>query len=314
VKTSRLPKIVAHIRSILPMIKLTLAPIIWGGALVAGRVVSAELPPFMTSCIRFFVASIFTLPFLYKKEGHFPKLSRKDFLWLLLMSLVGMVAFNVLLFTSLKTITAVRSSVMLAFTPAVVMLAAFVLYKEKISAILGLGIALAGTGAIITITNGDLSGVLATGLAVGDIYMLGAVLAWAAYSIIIKHAMSNLSPMALLAYGSAIGVIILLPFTFLEHGWSALAQLSPAAMGCLLYLSVGAAGIAYLWYYEGIAIVGSTKATVFLNLEPLAAITLGVLLLSEEFTPIIAFGTALVIGGLLLTNYRPKMARNQVQG
>ncbi|MDD3941939.1 MAG: hypothetical protein PHR90_05630 [Sphaerochaetaceae bacterium] len=33
------------------MIKLFLAPVIWGGALSAGRIVSAELPAFTTSCV-----------------------------------------------------------------------------------------------------------------------------------------------------------------------------------------------------------------------------------------------------------------------
>jgi drug/metabolite transporter (DMT)-like permease len=288
------------------MIKLFLAPVIWGGALAAGRIVSAELPAFTTSCVRFIIAALFMIPALYFKEKRFPKPTRTDLVWIVLLSSVGVVLFNVLLFTSLKTITAVRSSVLLAFTPVVVTIVARILFKEKITTLVALGIMSATIGAVLTITNGDVAKVIASGLAVGDIYMLGAVLAWAAYSIIIKQAMSRLSPLALLTYGSIAGVLILLPITFIEQGWSLIPQLSVPALWSLLYLSIGAAGLAYLWYYEGIAAVGSSKASVFLNVEPVAAIALGVLILGEELSLIITIGASLVIGGLILTNYRPK--------
>jgi drug/metabolite transporter (DMT)-like permease len=288
------------------MIKLFLAPVIWGGALAAGRIVSAELPAFTTSCIRFIIAALFMIPALYFKEKRFPKPTKTDLVWIVLLSSVGVVLFNVLLFTSLKTITAVRSSVLLAFTPVVVTIVARILFKEKITTLVALGIMSATIGAVLTITNGDVAKVIASGLAVGDIYMLGAVLAWAAYSIIIKQAMSRLSPLALLTYGSIAGVLILLPITFIEQGWSLIPQLSVPALWSLLYLSIGAAGLAYLWYYEGIAAVGSSKASVFLNVEPVAAIAFGVLILGEELSLIITIGAILVIGGLILTNYHPK--------
>lgn len=290
----------------LPMIKLFLAPVIWGGALSAGRIVSAELPAFTTSFIRFIIASLFMVPALYLKEKKFPKPTRGEMGWIFLLSLVGVVFFNALLFTSLKTITAVRSSVLLAFTPALVAVAARFIFKEKITLLIAAGIIAATTGAVLTITNGDIAGVMASGLAIGDIYMLGAVIAWGAYSIIIKLAMSRLSPLALLAYGSVVGVIILIPFTIYEGAWSAIPDLSTAAIWSLIYLSIGAAGLAYLWYYEGIAKVGSSKASVFLNVEPVAAIILGVVLLGEELTLVVTIGAILVIGGLFLTNYKPK--------
>lgn len=293
----------------LPMIKLFLAPVIWGGALTAGRIVSAELPAFTTSCIRFIIASLIMVPALRMKEKRFPKPTKQDLLWIFLLSLVGMVMFNALLFTGLKTITAVRSSVMLAFTPTIVSVIAFVLFKERITPMVGLGIIAATIGAVLTITNGDIAAILESGIAIGDLYMLGAVVAWAAYSIIIRSAMSNLSPLALLAYGSVMGVVILIPITLFEHSWTVMPTLSVQAMWSLLYLSIGAAGLAYLWYYEGIAVVGSSKASVFLNVEPVAAIFIGVVVLGEPLTAIIATGAILVIGGLLLTNYRPRNSR-----
>ncbi|MCF7944750.1 MAG: DMT family transporter [Spirochaetia bacterium] len=292
----------------LPYFKLFMAPVIWGGALVAGRVISAELPSFTTTCIRFFIASLFMVPALYLKEKRFPRPTKQDAGWILLLSLTGMVFFNYFLFSGLRTVTAVRSSVMIAFTPSVVAVLSYLLFREKIHKTAGFGIILAFIGAILTITNGDIAAVIEAGFAQGDLFLIGCVIMWALYSIIAKFAMKNLSPLSVLTYGSVLGVLLLIPFTFLEDGWARLPNLSPAAYWSLLYVSIGAAGIAYLWYYEGIKAVGSSRASVFLNMEPVAAIFLGILLLGEEMSGIIAAGALLVLTGLFLTNRRKSEA------
>jgi drug/metabolite transporter (DMT)-like permease len=293
-------------REKIPMIKLALAPVIWGGALAAGRVVSAELPAITTTCLRFSFASIFMIAALFLKEKRLPRPKGKDLIWIFLMSLVGVVFFNILLFSSLQTITAVRSSVMLAFTPSLVAVAAFFLFRERISNLMLIGILASTVGAVLTITSGNIRQVIRSGFAIGDIYMILAVLVWAAYSIIAKFAMSNLTPLTLLTYGSILGVLMLLPFSIAEGGWPKVLELSWPAIWSMLYLSLGAAGLAYLWYYEGIKHVGSSKASVFLNLEPVAAIIIGVLALNEPFSGAIAVGAILVICGLYLTTYRKK--------
>lgn len=296
-------------RHLLPLIKLFFVPIIWGVALTAGRVVTAELPALTTTCIRFAIASLIMVPALYLKEGRFPRLGGRDFLWLILLSVLGMVMFNFFLFSSLRTITAVRSSVMLAFTPSIVTLLAFFVFKESITPLKTMGIVLAFIGAVLTITNGNVARVIKAGFSEGDLFMIGAVLSWAAYSIVAKFAMTNLTPLTLLAYGSVLGVVMLFPISLFEGAWSSIPALSGAALGSLAYLGIGAAGIAYLWYYEGINAVGSSKASVFMNLEPVAAIAAGVLVLNEEFSGVIALGAFLVMAGLVLTNYRRRQKR-----
>lgn len=286
------------------MVKLFFAPILWGGGLIAGRIISAELPPFTTSCVRFIIASVIMLIALYSKERHFIIPTKRELFDLFLVSLTGMVLFNVFLFASLKTITAVRSSILIAFTPAIVAIAAYFIFKEKISKAMLVGIIGAIIGAILTITEGDFQSILTGGLAIGDLYMLGAVAAWAAYSLVIKQSMSRLSPLAVLAYASVIGVIILLPLTLFEGAWGAVFHISTNALWALLYLSVFSAGVAYLWYFEGIAVVGSSRASIFLNLEPVAAIFLGIFMLGEHMNLAIGLGAVLVIGSLYIANLK----------
>ncbi|MBN2861425.1 MAG: DMT family transporter, partial [Sphaerochaetaceae bacterium] len=121
------------------------------------------------------------------------------------------------------------------------------------------------------------------------------------YSLVIEQATRTLSSFTILIYAGSIGLVLLFPFTFTEGGWSAVTSLPPVAVFNLLYLGIFAAGLSYIWYFEGIKILGSGTASAFLNLEPVAAILIGILFLSEALTAPLALGAALVIAGLFLT-------------
>ena len=271
---------------------------------MAGRVVSADLPAITITWVRFVLVGLLLVPILWIREGHFPRPRWTDVFALVLLSFTGVVVFNVLLFSGLQTITAVRSSVIIALGPSVVALLLVVFFHERAGWNTVLGIAVAFCGAVVTITNGRPAHVLAGGLSVGDVYLLGCVLSWALYTIIARYAIRNLSSLSVLTYSSILGAVMLTPVAVRADVAAEIAGATPQAWVALGYLVFGAAGLAYLMYYEGIRLVGPNRAAVFLNLEPVSAILLGVLLLGEALTPPVLVGAALVILGLYLVNRR----------
>lgn len=287
-------------------VKLFLAPVLWGGALVAGRIVTVGLPPFTITWVRFLLVTVFLLPALRYKEGRLPIPSRRDLVVIFALAVSGVVLFNYLLFSGLRTVSAVRSAVIIALAPAVVALLQRAFFREHIVFRGVLGIATAFLGAIITITDARPAQALAGGIAPGDFFLLGAVLAWAAYTILARYAMRVLSPLAVLTYASAIGAVLLTPVAVREGAIANAFQQSALTWIALLYLSFGAAGLAYLWYYEGIRAVGASRAAVFLNLEPASALVLGAVILGEALTWPVVAGAVLVLAGLYLVNRRRK--------
>jgi drug/metabolite transporter (DMT)-like permease len=287
---------------LLSYIKLALGPILWGGALVAGRVVSADLPPLTITWVRFALVSIMLLPVVRLRAGRLPRPSRGDLLALLMLSVTGVVMFNLFLFSGLRTVTAVRSSVILSLSPSVVALVLVTLFGERAGWNTVLGIIVAFVGAVVTITNGDPARVLAGGISVGDLFLLGCVLSWSAYTIIARYAMRNLSSLTVLAYSSVIGTLLLTPVAARADVVTEFASASLPTWLAFAYLVFGAAGLAYLMYYEGIREVGPNRAAVFINLEPVTAILLGVGLLGEGLSAPLLIGAALVILGLYLVN------------
>jgi drug/metabolite transporter (DMT)-like permease len=64
--------------------------------------------------------------------------------------------------------------------------------------------------------------------------------------------------------------------------------------------------IAFVWFYEGVKALGPPRTAVFINLVPVAAVTLGVLLLGEPLELSMLTGGALVILGVFIIN-RPAL-------
>ena len=291
-------------------IKLFLAPVLWGGALIAGRIVAVDIPPFTTTFLRYVAVSFFLLPILHRKNKKFPVPGLGEWVLIFIVSISGVLLFNYFLFSSLRTITAIRSSIFIAATPSAIAIISTIFFHEKISISMIIGILFAFTGTVITLSNGNLMILFEKSLSIGDLYLLGCILAWSAYSISAKYSMLRLSALTVLAYSSLVGVFLLIPFVLMEGVLPEIGSIQPKIWLSLLYLSIGAAGIAHLWYYEGIQVIGVSKSAVFLNIEPIAAITLGILILGEKLTLPSFFGAVLVITGLFLTNYGKKDKAN----
>ena len=66
--------------------------------------------------------------------------------------------------------------------------------------------------------------------------------------------------------------------------------------------------IAYFWFFDGVKLIGPARAAVFINLVPVVAITLGVLLLGEPLKWSMVVGAAMVVSGVWIINRAPASA------
>lgn len=280
---------------------LTAAPILWGGALVAGRIVSSAIPPFTAACVRFIVTSLLLYPVVYRMEGGIPRMPKKSRLPLFLAGLSGVALFNYFLFAGLQTVSAGRSSVIIASTPAVIALVSIITKEERHSPLFLIAIALAFFGAATVIADGNPASLLSTPPGKGDLLILACVASWTLYSFAGKKALEHVSSLTAVFFASLIGAVLLAVPAFLENSFHALLHADPVVLINLLYMSIGAAGLAHLSYYYGIQNIGPSRSAIFMNLEPVSAIILGVLLLGEILTVSLGIGTVLVLSGVSLS-------------
>jgi drug/metabolite transporter (DMT)-like permease len=292
-------------------VKLLLTALFWGGTFIAGRHVSQHLDPFTIAFLRFAMASVLLLTLTYRQEGRFPRLTGGQVVLIAVLGATGIFAYNVLFFKGLHLIEAGRASLIVATSPAFITVASALFLRDGSAKLLAhplraAGIPLSILGAIVVISRGDLRQILAGGVGLGELFILGCVLNWVIYSVLGKVVMRRLSPLTAVAYSSAVGALALAVPAAMEGPAQNLANASWLDWAAIAYLAVFGTVLGFVWFYQGVRAIGAPRAGLFINFVPISAVLLAAPLLHEPITWSLAVGAALVLSGVFLTNRSPK--------
>lgn len=269
----------------------------WGANFVLAGPVLADLPPVWAAALRFLLGAGLMLAIAGLRREDLVRLARQHGGVYLLLGLVGIAAFNLLFFNAMQTTSADNGALIMATNPLLTTLLASVFLGERPSPrhLAALPVALAGVAVVIA--QGDWNRLAALHVARGDVLMLAANLAWAAYNVLGRRYLPQGSPLGSTALIMLAGAAVL---------WgAALASGTPVAMpgtGAALALALMAlAGtvLAYLFWSIGIQRLGAGKTSLFLNLVPVFAMLIGGVLGTPP-TPAQVAGGLLVLGGVSL--------------
>ncbi len=286
-------------------IKLFLTAIFWGGTFIAGRVVAKDVGPFAASFLRFAIASVFLLFITWRVDGKLPAIKKAQIIPIILLGMTGVFAYNVLFFKGLKIIEAGRASLIIANNPIFITLFASYFFKEKLNPIKITGIIISVIGAIIVISRGNFIELLNGNVGWGEFYIFCCVLTWVAYTLIGKAIMTDLSPLVSVSYSSAVGAVALFVPAYFEGMMRDLVHYSTGDWFGIFYLGFFGTVLGFVWYYQGIKIIGPMKASQFINFVPISAVLLAFFMLGESITLSLLVGTIFVISGVYLTNTVP---------
>lgn len=286
---------------------LTLAAVtmMWGGTFVAGRFLAGSLNPLFAASLRFLLASVALLGFVWVARIPLARPTPRQWLQLTLLGFFGIFFYNLCFFYGLQYINASRASLIVALNPAVIGLASWLLFKERLGRVKVAGIALCIGGASLVIVSRNPQLLAVTPNAwIGDLLILGCVAGWGIYSLCSRELNQALGPLQTVTFSVLIGCVMLLVLATLRGEMSAAALLNLDAPQwlSLIYLGVFGSALAYIGYYDGIRKIGATRSGVFIALNPLTAVLLGALLLGEQLTLTLCLGGALVLAGIYLCN------------
>jgi drug/metabolite transporter (DMT)-like permease len=136
----------------------------------------------------------------------------------------------------------------------------------------------------------------------GDLMMLGAALAWAATTLVIKaSALNKVSAEKTMLYQLVVSAPLLAAAS-LAFGERVEAMPSALAFGALAYQTVWVVSVTYVVWFALVLRYSATRLSAFTFLTPLFGVAAGRLVLGEPLTPPFALAVALVAGGLVLVN------------
>lgn len=283
-------------------LKLLLMAIFWGGTFIAGRMLAVYQTPFSAAFVRFCLASLALVLISLRTNGALPCPARRQWLPLLVLGLSGIFAYNACFFKGLELTEASRAAVIIANNPIFIALLAAIFLDEKLTSIKIGGIVLSICGALVVITHGRLLTIFSTGIGRGELYIFGCVVSWVTYSLVGRVALRGMTPLAAVTWSSLIGTLLLFPAAVQEGLFQNISGFSAGAWASLAYLGLCGTVLAFIWYYQGIQKIGSTRAGQFINFVPVSGVILSVWLLDEPLTLSLFSGLLLVSSGVYLTN------------
>lgn len=287
---------------ILPLSALIASVILWGGSFAAMRIVLGDLTPMELMGARMISAFAVIVPFAGRlKPRHYRKGDTKY--------LIPMVLFQPCLYFLLETnalllTTSTQAGVISASVPVLVTLGAWLFLSEKIGrgTVVGLILSVAGV-TVLTLSQG--SGSTATNPVLGNLMEVGAMISAAANMLIIKKLSGRYNPWTLTALQTFAGLI------FFSPGIVSLFQTDGSVWSLklifiLLYLGVFVSLGAFGLYNWGMSRISASKASSFINLVPVMAIVTGWIILGESLTLLQSLAAAIVIAGVLISQYGGK--------
>jgi len=228
------------------------------------------------------------------------RVTGRDFLFLVPLGLVGIGAFYLLYFFTVRESTVGTAAILLYSSPAFVALLAWIFLKETLGPLRLLALALTFGGIFLVVGGYDPGTLevsllmLATGLLSGLTYGL--------YSIFGKPLAGHLEPAIILSYALGFGSVLLVLAAL--PTFHTLVGLSSGSYALLVMLAVVHTALAFGLYTVGLKRLDAGQAAIVATVEPVVAGAIGVVLLGEELTALKVIGALLVLAGAALAQVR----------
>jgi drug/metabolite transporter (DMT)-like permease len=274
----------------------------WGFNQVAIKVAIHDIPPFLQSAARSVIAAVLVTAWtrwrgiaLFERDGT------------LLAGVAAGALFALeflLIYPGLLWTTATRAVLFLYLAPFFVVIGSrWFVPGDHFHSSQWFGLSLSFVG--IVIAFGLPTPAADPRQTLGDIMMVGAALAWAATTLVIKaSALKNISAEKTMLYQLVVSAPVL-GAAALVFGERINAMPSPAALGAFAYQAVWVVSVTFVVWFALIVRYSATRLSAFTFLTPLFGVAAGHLVLGEPMTPPFALAVALVAGGLVLVN-RPR--------
>jgi drug/metabolite transporter (DMT)-like permease len=283
--------------------------VIWGGTWVAGRYAVQAAPPLGIAVWRFLIAGGALLALVAVRNGGLPRPTRHEWMLIAGMSATGIFLYNLCFLYGLQRLAAGHAALVVALNPVTAMLGAAWLQGEHLTPTKIAGAAIALAGCLTVIGHGSPLALLHGEVGLGELLIVGCALFWTCYTLIGRRATKTLSSLVVTAY-STVGGCLLLALAAVVDNPAALVPAYPSLVwGCILFLAVLGTTLGFTWFNQSVARIGAARASIFINLVPVAAVLQGAWLLDERLGLSVLAGGALVLAGVVLTQWtRPQPA------
>jgi drug/metabolite transporter (DMT)-like permease len=294
-------------KSILPIIALIIASILWGSNTVFIKIGVASIPVAIFIALRFLAASLIILPFAIKT---WKKLRVKELLLLSLSSVFYISLSSSALNMGLTKTSAINASIIYLLEPILLLILSASFLKERLSLIMFIGICVSLVGGLIIIGRPSEGSVGGAEL-VGNLLVALAAFCFVISTLICKplaHKVGAYQLTFMNLFPGALLIGIYATFTF--GNWNIAATTSDSWQA--LIASILAVVVANFLFFYALSRKKAMETGIYQYLEAVATIVVAWILLKERPSSNFIIGASLVFIGIYFAEFYKLQANKNI--
>jgi drug/metabolite transporter (DMT)-like permease len=280
---------------------VVLAAVLWGGSIVAQKLALGSFSPVEASVLRDLGGLVILVATWWWHEGTLGKLAPRDLRTLSVLGL-GVLGNHLLILMGLKYVSGAVAGVIIGSSPVVTALLSALLIQDVPLRVVWGGAALSCAGvALVSVAGFQAAGEQPV---LGSLLVFLGVLSWALYSIGSRTIMERVSALTVNWTTLLVATALQIPLLWTDRKMleSGAATVTLGDWFALAYLVVFATAVAQQAWLFGVRGIGPSRASVFGNLTPVAAVGLSAVMLGERVGAVELTGIALILAGVWLVN------------
>jgi drug/metabolite transporter (DMT)-like permease len=284
-----------------PYLLLCITALCWAGNAIVGRLAAGHIPPVTLSFLRWSIAFLIVLPFAWNHLVRDWPAIRAKLGIMVLVSVVGISAFNTLQYWALEHTTALNTLLLQSSGPLIVAVWSLILLGVRLTLAQAIGVLLSLTGVLVILLHGDLGALSNIEFNEGDLIFTAAMVVFGLYSVLTlkRPAIHGLS---FVAFTFGCGAACLIPLLIWELSTRPAMALDARNLASLFYVAVFPSTLAYLCFNRGVLLIGANRAAPFFNVVPVFGSLMAIVFLGERPQLFHVIGFALVLTGVFVAS------------
>jgi len=272
------------------------ASVLFGSVFTLAKIPLERVDPLALAALAYTIAGLSLIPFA---KVSFKFGTRRDYHYLLAITLLGAVAAPVLLLYGLQQTSASDASILTNGEVLFTIILSAIFFNEKPKGRVGLfAVVLVIIGLFMATT--DLRPETVLSFNAGNVMILASMFCWAVDNNLSRRLTANVNPAKIAMVKSLLGGLILLAIALALGRWDYIAAIEPNLWLIIIGMSASGFGGALLLFLQGIKRIGTVKTMSVFSLVPVFGIVIAALALGESISIFQGIATGIIIAGILM--------------
>ena len=286
--------------SYFPYILLFVQPIFMATNIIVARGGVEHVPPISLAFWRWLTVFLILFPFFYNEILKNKKYINKEFWKLFFLGSMGCGICGAFPFIAGMSTTMANMGIIYTSSPIFIIILSAMFFNDKINFSRVIGLVLCLIGVLAIISKGNLDLLINFKFTSGDLWMIGAAMGWAVYSIYLLNWKSKFSLMGRFTLIAFFGFISLFPFYILEESLFFDTKFNSTFLAWVLFAAISPGIIAFSLYTKVQRYLGASLTGFTLYLFAVYGAIFGIILFEEMLLPFHYYGGALVFAGVYI--------------